>query len=74
MLAEHSELPLLQRLLDLKCIIARCCNQHKSKVLLWQEERLEILDLLRIVSSQSVSCSNEVCLHYPSCGLSAKWG
>lgn len=74
MLAKHSEVPLLKRLLDLKCIIAHFSNRHKSKVLLWQEEHLEILDLLRIVSSQSVSCSNEVCLHYPSCRLSAKWG
>lgn len=73
-LAEHSEVPLLERLLDLKCITAPFCNRHKSKVLLWQEEPLEILDLLRIVSSQSVSCGNEVCLHYPSCRLSAKWG
>lgn len=73
-LAEHSEVPLLETLLDLKCIIAHSCNRHKAKVLLWQEELLEILDLLRVVSSQSVSCGNEVCLHYPCCRLSAKWG
>lgn len=47
-LAKHFEIPLLQRLLDLKCIIPHFCKQQKYKVLLWQKEHFEILDLLKI--------------------------
>lgn len=48
-LAKHFAVPLLKRLLDLKCIIAHFCKRQKHKVLPWQKEHFEVLGLLKIV-------------------------
>lgn len=50
MLAKHFEV-LLWRLLDLKCITAHFYKLQKYKVLFWQTEYLEILDLLKTIAS-----------------------
>lgn len=50
MLAKHFEVP-QWRLLDLKCTTACFYKSQKYKVLFWQKEYLEILDLLKTVAS-----------------------